>query len=199
MTAKRIALYLVGAVLLLVGGAAVWKLGPALLPAKSLNVGIAVGSKVPVTMALQDNTGLPTTLASNMGPKGAVVLMVRSADWCPFCKAQLKRAEQIRSAITAQGYTLVSVSYDKPAKLAEFAQTKGIGYPMLSDEGSKLIDALGLRDPQYGVDSFAYGVPRPAVLILAVDGTVKAKFVDADYRSRQSNDDIMAMLRQASH
>ena len=56
MTAKRIALYLVGAVLLLVGGAAVWKLGPALLPAKRLNVGIAVGSKVPVTMALQDNT-----------------------------------------------------------------------------------------------------------------------------------------------
>ena len=79
-----------------------------------------------------------------------------------------------------------------------FAQAKGIGFAMLSDRGSKLIDALGLRDPQYGPDSFASGVPRPTVLVLAKDGTVKAKFVDSDYRSRQSNDQILAMLNSVT-
>ena len=198
MSLKKISLFSLGGLLLAVAAAAVWLLGPAMLPAKSLNVGIAVGAKAPVDMALLDSTGAPSSLAAAMGPNGAVLLMVRSADWCPFCKAQLLRSQDIRSAIAAKGYSLVSVSYDKPELLAKFAQTKGIGYPMLSDPGSKLIDALSLRDPQYGADSFAYGVPRPTVLILARDGTVKAKFVDADYRSRQSNDQIMAMLDAAN-
>ena len=109
------------------------------------------------------------------------------------------RTEKIRGAIVSQGYGLVSVSYDQPEKLAAFAQSKGIGFAMLSDQGSKLIDALGLRDPQYGPDSYASGVPHPTVLVLAKDGTVKAKFVDSDYRSRQSNDQIMAMLKEAAN
>ena len=149
-------------------------------------------------MALADSNGQPTTLGAQMGAQGMVVMMVRSADWCPFCKAQLLRTEKIRGAIAGQGYGLVSVSYDQPEKLAAFAQSKGIGFVMLSDKGSKLIDALGLRDPQYGPDSYASGVPRPTVLVLAKDGTVKAKFVDSDYRSRQSNDQILAMLNSVA-
>ena len=195
MTWKRKALIGLGAVVLVFAGAAAWMLGPALLPAKSLNVGIAVGTPAPIALGLLDSAGKPTTLKAQMGENGMVLLMVRSADWCPFCKAQLLRSEKIRPAIAAQGYALVSVSYDKPEKLAEFIRNKGIGYIMLSDSGSRLIDALGLRDPQYKADSFAYGVPRPTVLVLAKDGTVKSKFVDADFRSRQSNDQVMAMLK----
>ena len=198
MSLKKISLFSLGGLLLVVAAAAVWLLGPAMLPAKSLNVGIAVGAKAPVEMALLDSKGAPTSLAASMGPNGAVVLMVRSADWCPFCKAQLLRSQDIGGAIAAKGYNLVSVSYDKPELLAKFAQTKGIGFPLLSDPSSKLIDALDLRDPQYGADSFAYGVPRPTVLILAKDGTVKAKFVDADYRSRQSNAQVMAMVEASN-
>ena len=194
MSLKKISLYSLGGLLLLVAAAAAWLLGPVMFPAKSLNVGIAVGARAPVEMALADSNGQPTTLGAQMGAQGMVVMMVRSADWCPFCKAQLLRTEKIRGAIAGQGYGLASVSYDQPEKLAAFAQAKGIGFAMLSDRGSKLIDALGLRDPQYGPDSYASGVPHPTVLVLAKDGTVKAKFVDSDYRSRQSNDQILAML-----
>ena len=198
MSLKKISLYGAVGLLLLIAAAAAWLLGPALFPAKSLNAGIVVGAKAPVEMVLADSNGRPTSLGAQMGAQGIVVMMVRSADWCPFCKAQLLRTEKIRGAIARQGYGLVSVSYDQPEKLAAFAQSKGIGFVMLSDKGSKLIDALGLRDPQYGPDSFASGVPHPTVLVLAKDGTVKAKFVDSDYRSRQSNDQILAMLNSVA-
>ena len=194
MSKKRLALYLVGAVALIIAGAAAWMLGPALLPPKSIDVGIAVDAKAPVEMELRDSAGQPTTLAANMGESGIVLYLVRSADWCPFCKAQLIRTEDIRSAVSGKGYALVSLSYDKPEILANFAATEGIGYTLLSDPDSGTIDALGLRDPQYETGSFAYGVPRASILILATDGTLRAKYVAADYRSRPSNDDVLAML-----
>ncbi len=197
MTKKRIALYVIGALLLTVGGVAAWMLGPALLPPKSVNVGIAIGAKAPVEMALRDSAGQPTSLAQKMGAKGMVLVLVRSADWCPFCKAQLARTNDIRGAIAAQGYTLASISYDKPETLASFAKAKGLGYMMLSDEGSKMIDALGLRDPAYPAGNFAYGVPRPTILVIGVDGTVRAKYVADDYRSRPSNEDVMALIKGA--
>ena len=198
MSKKRVALIIIGAIILLIGGAAAWMLGPALLPPKNIDVGIAVGDKAPVEMELLDSTGKTSSLGGNMGENGMVLFLVRSADWCPFCKAQLIRTNDIRNAISKKGYALASVSYDAPDILAEFAADKGIGYVMLSDPGSRLIDALGLRDPQYGKGSYAEGVPRASILILAPDGMVQEKYVAADYRSRPSNDDVLAMLKKVT-
>ncbi len=194
---KRKLAIALGAILLLLGAAAAWMFGPALLPAENVGVGIAKGAKAPVTMPLKDSTGEDTSLAAQMGEKGMVVYFVRSADWCPFCKAQLVSTKAIQPQLEAMGLSLVSVSYDKPTILAEFAQDEGIGFALLSDTGSKLIDAMGLRDPQYEANSFADGVPRASTLVLAPDGTVKARFVAADYRSRVSNEQVVAMAKGA--
>jgi peroxiredoxin len=194
MSRRRIALYIVGGVILLIAGVAAWLLGPALLPPKNIDVGIAVNEKAPVEMVLQDSAGQPASLAAQMGRNGMVLFLVRSADWCPFCKAQLIRTQDLYKPISTRGYSLVSLSYDKPEVLADFASEKGIAYTMLSDTGSRMVDALGLRDPQYAKGSFAYGVPRASILYLASDGTVMAKYVAEDYRSRPSNEDVMAML-----
>lgn len=156
--------------------------------------GIAIGTKAPLALALKDSSGKPTTLASQMGAKGMVVILVRSADWCPYCKAQLIDLNNVRADLAKQGYALVSVSYDAPKTLVGFAQTRKIAFPMLSDTGSRMIDALRLRDPQYkGMDRID-GVPYPTTLVLSKDGTVRAKHVSTDYRVRQSNVDLRAMV-----
>jgi cytochrome oxidase Cu insertion factor (SCO1/SenC/PrrC family) len=54
-----------------------------LLVGASLNArdyGPAVGSKIPA-FELKDQDGKTHTLASLLGPKGAVILFFRSADW----------------------------------------------------------------------------------------------------------------------
>ncbi|MDG2002668.1 MAG: redoxin domain-containing protein [Novosphingobium sp.] len=194
MSGKKIALYIVGAVVLVFAGMAAWMLGPALLPTKSIDVGIAVGATAPVEMELYDAKGEPTTLAGNMGERGMVLFLVRSADWCPFCQAQLIETNGIHGNINAKGYSLASLSYDKSDLLAKFAANKGINFTMLSDINSAMIDALDVRDPQYGPESSAYGVPRATILVLAPNGRVKAKHVSEDFRSRPSNDDVLAMI-----
>jgi peroxiredoxin len=187
---KRLGLILLAVIAL----AAVWMFGPALLPPKPVEAGIATGARVPVEMPLRDARGADTTLAAQMGEKGMTLFLVRSADWCPFCKAQLVRTQDIAAGAMAKGYPIVGLSYDEPGKLATFAADEGIGYALVSDRGSKMIDALGLRDPQYEEGSYAWGVPRASILVLGTDGTVKAKYVAADYRSRPSNEDVVAMI-----
>ena len=198
MTFKRFMLYALGAMVLVIGVGAAWMFGPALMPPQPIDAGIRTGAKAPVAMELRTADGQPTSLASQMGERGLVLLLVRSADWCPFCKAQLKRTEEIAAQIRDRKYALAALSYDDPAKLARFATEAGLSYPLLSDTGSRMIDALGLRDPQYEEGSYAWGVPRASVLVLAPDGTVQARYVAADYRSRPSNDDVLELVDRAA-
>ena len=198
MNHKRIIRNVLAGLAVLVFLVAAWFLGPAVMPAQHVEVGIPKGAKAPVDMMLMNQKSEPVSLAQGMGEKGMVLLLVRSADWCPFCKAQLSRSKEIEAPLAALGYKLASLSYDKPPLLAEFADGNGITFQMYSDPGSKMIGELGLRDPQYEDGSFAFGVPRATVLVLAPDGTVKAKFVDADYRSRQSNEQVLEMVKEAN-
>ncbi len=156
--------------------------------------GIMVGKKAPVSLALKDASGKPTMLAKQMGKNGLVLVLTRSASWCPFCKAQLIAMKDVQASLAQRGYKLAALSYDKPEILSAFAAERNVGYTMLSDQGSKMIDALGLRDPQYGAGSMANGVPYATTLVIAPDGTVKARNVSSDYKIRPSNAAILALV-----
>ncbi len=156
--------------------------------------GITIGDTVPTEMVLRDSTGAKTALDEQMGANGMVLVLVRSADWCPYCKAQLAALQGAKADIERAGLTLATLSYDQPATLAAYAKAKGLSYLMLSDDGSRFIDKLGLRDPQYKGQAKIDGVPYPTVLVLAKNGTVRAKNVSLDYTVRPSTQDILAMV-----
>lgn len=92
-----------------------------------------------------------------------------------------------------------AISIDKPAdskKLAEKISADGkgkVGYRLLSDPGSKTIDAYGLRDPAYKGQQID-GVPHPAVYVIDKTGKVAWAKVEEDYKQRPSNADIRAAL-----
>ncbi len=156
--------------------------------------GPAVGDTIPANFAAQDANGEAQSLDTLAGDNGLVLVFNRSADWCSYCQAQMVRLNGLRGAIEERGYALATISYDDPDILARFAERENIGYTMLSDENSAMIDAFGLRDPQYGEDSFAYGVPRPAIIVIGTDGIVRATMVEADYRQRPDDDAILAAI-----
>src|SRR5437764_7672156 len=58
------------------------------ITADGQGVGPQVGERVP-DFNLPDSHGAMHTLASIMGAKGATIIFIRSADWCPPCKAHL--------------------------------------------------------------------------------------------------------------
>lgn len=155
---------------------------------------IAVGAHVPGNFAAVDSTGKPRNFASIAGKKGVVLVFFRSAAWCPYCQAQLKDIRALPAELDKRGYTLAAISYDKPDTLSTFAAKTQVNYTLLSDQGSKMIDAFGLRDPNYAPDSFAYGVPTATVLVIGKNGVIKQKLSTTDYKIRPNNQAILAAV-----
>ena len=167
-------------------------------PPSHIEEGSPLGEQVPVEMELRDQAGRVTSISDIAGENGTVLVMVRSADWCPFCVAQLSNHAGIAEALAQRGYALAGLSYDEPELLADFATEQDVSYALLSDTESRFIDAVGLRDPQYPEGHMAYGVPRASVLVIAPDGTLKAKFVSEDYRQRPSNEQVLELVDSAA-
>jgi peroxiredoxin len=91
------------------------------------------------------------------------------------------------------GVAVYTISYDSQATLASFAEKRGITFPLLSDEGSHVIRALGLLNEHladqhavYGITTREeqHGVPYPGTFVLDGDGVVVAKHFEQSYRVR---------------
>jgi len=117
----------------------------------------------------------------------------RSADGCPFCKKQLQDREKNRAAIKASGVRLIGWSYDAPAANAAAATKLGLTFPLLSDTGSKIIDAYGIRNTE--AKGKAEGVPHPVVFIVDRTGVIRAKLMRDGYRDRPESAEIIAAAK----
>ena len=93
-----------------------------------------------------------------------------------------------------------AISVDSPTQSKEFAQKisadgKGnISYAILSDPGHRVIDAFGIRDPDYNGQKFE-GILHPSVYIIDKDGRVAWAKVEKDYKERPINDEVRAALK----
>lgn len=101
------------------------------------------------------------------------------------------------------GITVFAISYDSVGVLAAFAEKHGIGYPLLSDEGSGVIRRLGLLNEQVQEQHAAFGIPYregangvayPGAFILDENGIVREKRFLQNYRERETG---AALLEQA--
>jgi peroxiredoxin len=92
-----------------------------------------------------------------------------------------------------EGVAIFAISYDSVAVLESFAERRGITYPLLSDEGSQTIRALGLLNTHVEEQSRFYGitprdehqgVPYPGLFLIGTDGTIIEKRFEQSYRHR---------------
>lgn len=95
---------------------------------------------------------------------------------------------------------LFAISYDSVETLAGFAAKHGITYPLLADEGSRVIRELGMLDDdldrhhaEFGrqVRDDQRGVAYPAVFLLNPDGVVTEKRVHPKYRIRDTGTGLL--------
>lgn len=101
---------------------------------------------------------------------------------------------QLQSKLTElkqAGITPVAVSYDPVKILARFAKDKKIGYPLLSDPGSKVIGSYKILLSPGRKGSRLAGVPHPGTFIIGQNGKIIAKLAHDGYRNRHSADEII--------
>lgn len=168
------------------------RVNKALTEEATIDAGLPVGSEAPLKVSLKSKDG-EATLESTLSNDPAILIFTRSVEWCPFCQTQLKSINAIVGELEDRGYKLFGVSYDSADAQYRFSQNQMLQYGMLSDENSELIDAFGLRDPQY-TEGRAEGVPYAAVIVIGSDGKIIKKSVSSDFKMRPTNDQILTLV-----
>lgn len=151
------------------------------------------GEKLP-EIKLYDQHGGERQFGNLVGKNGMILVFYRSADWCPFCKAQLIDLRDNKEKFEKEGYSLVGVSYDSLEVLKKFEMQHAPGFALLSDPASKTIREFGLFNNDYAKGTFAYGVPHPAVYVVGKDKKVHAVLSEKSYKERPQVDSIMKVI-----
>ena len=126
--------------------------------------------------------------------------------------------------LRARGLGVAAISYDSEEVLADFSERRGITFPLLADEGSKVITDFGILntvayeglgpngdDPEVLADVFKYvaagfggrgggagtvflGTPYPGTFMLDRNGRVTSRFFEEFYRERNTTANVMLKL-----
>ena len=92
-------------------------------------------------------------------------------------------------SIEAEEIQLVGISYDDTKVLKTFSERMEIAFPLLSDPGSRTIDAYHIRND--AARGKAVGVPNPGTFILDRKGIIRAKLFLEGYRQRHTTEALI--------
>ncbi len=92
--------------------------------------------------------------------------------------------------------TIVAVSYDPVAVLADFSARRGITFPLLSDPGSETIKRYGLLNTTVDPANALYGYPFPGTFIVDRQGIVTSRYFEEAYQERDTLTSILVRLGQ---
>jgi thioredoxin-dependent peroxiredoxin len=127
------------------------------------------GEKAP-DFTLPDASGAPVSLRDYAGSR--VVVYFYPAAMTPGCTTQACDFRDSLSSLQAAGVSVVGVSPDPPAKLAQFAARDGLTFPLLSDPGHEVLEAYGAWGEKSMYGKRITGVIRSTVVV-DPDGTVE--------------------------
>jgi hypothetical protein len=92
----------------------------------------------------------------------------------------------------AQGLGVAAISHDSQAVLRHFSgRMGGFHFPLLSDEGSKVIRAFGIFNHNIPEGHEWYGIPFPGTFLVDENGVVRAKYFERMHRQRYTADSIL--------
>ena len=117
-----------------------------------------------------------------------------------------------------QGLGVAAISYDSVQVLSDFAQRRGITFPLLADDDSSVITEFGILnkvaaegvgdnadDPDvqadvakyvsaFGANAMIVGTPYPGTFMIDGDGKVTSRFFEEFYRERNTTTNVMLKL-----
>jgi hypothetical protein len=120
--------------------------------------------------------------------------------------------------LARSGIGVAAISYDSQEILANFAEERGITFPLLSDTDSEVIKAYGILntiaveaadsetiDPELnaavqkyvavgGMFSDSVGTPFPGTFMLDTNGRVESRYFEEFYRERNTTANVMLKL-----
>ena len=118
---------------------------------------------------LTDESGDRVRLADLLGKR--LVLYVYPAAMTPGCTKQACDFTDSMSSLQAQGYDVLGISPDSPAKLAKFRERDGLTITLLSDADRSVMKAYGAFGEKKLYGKTVEGVIR-STFVVDEEGTV---------------------------
>jgi len=149
---------------------------------------LEVGQKVPAfTLETEagDSFSIITALQS-----GAVLLVFYPGDFTPVCTKQLCGYRNAHDEFKRLGIQVVGISADDAEKHQRFKAQHVFPFPLLTDPGKRLARSFGLTS------KFMFGAVSRANVLLARDGTVLYKQVEAVALTYRSSGEILKILAE---
>jgi peroxiredoxin len=163
------------------------------------------------SFTLTDATGRPVSLDQLVETGPAVIVFYRGG-WCPYCNLALRTYQQeLLPALDTFGAQMVAISPQSPDQSLSTAEKAGLTFTVLSDPGSRVARTVGIAfqqaddvlaaQRQLGLDLTQVNaegstyLPRPTVLIVDDQRTVRFVDVQPDYTARTEVADLLAALR----
>ncbi|MEO9246581.1 thioredoxin-dependent thiol peroxidase [Citricoccus nitrophenolicus] len=130
---------------------------------------LAPGDTAPA-FTLTDQDG-GTVSSSDLAGQRVIVYFYPAAA-TPGCTTQACDFRDNLGSFAAEGFTVVGISPDAPAKLKSFAEKEGLTFPLLSDEDHAVAEAYGAWGEKKNYGRTYEGLIRSTV-VLGPDGTVE--------------------------
>ena len=119
---------------------------------------------------LTSDTGEEVTLSGLRGKK--VIVYFYPAAMTPGCTKQACDFTDSLDSLHAQGFEVLGISPDKPAKLAKFRERDGLTITLLSDPDRAVLEAYGAYGEKKLYGKTVQGVIR-STFVVGEDGNVE--------------------------
>jgi peroxiredoxin len=175
------------------------------IPAEAVKAGDQLAA-----FTLDDATGTAVSLGQLVQAGPAVIVFYRGG-WCPYCNVALRTYQrELLPELDAFGARLAAISPQSPDQSLSTTEKAGLAFTVLSDPGSRVARNIGIAfqqaddvlaaQRQLGLDLAQVNaegstqLPRPTVLIVDQNQTVRFVDVQPDYTARTEVADILAAL-----
>ncbi len=170
----------------------------------------AVGEAMP-EFCMTDSEGHIVDLASMLAT-GPLVISFNRGPWCDYCGLELRSLARAYPDIVAAGGEVISIVPEIAKYARVLRATRDLPFRVLTDLDLAYAMSLGLvfwvgeKVKQmylgFGIDltqfqgNGGWFLPIPATLVVGTNGSVKARFVDPDFRHRMPTEEIMRAVKE---
>jgi peroxiredoxin len=158
---------------------------------------------------LEDSEGR-TVASQDLLALGPLVVSFYRGVWCPLRNMELKALEEARAEIESRRAGLVAISPQTPSNSRKSQRDNNLGFPILSDKGSKVAAAFGIRFrmPDDLIELYkgfgnhlpavnddpTWVLPMPARYVIGTDGVIAYAEVNPDYTRRPDPSELLPVL-----
>jgi peroxiredoxin len=170
-----------------------------------------VGDRMP-SFLLPDEEGNLVGL-DDLLEDGPIAIAFHRGYWCPYCRINLNALARAEKEIEGEHRHIAAIVPERQKFTAWLKSDAKTPFPILTDMDNGYAMSLDLAvwvgaamktmmvnsgwDPSVSQGTDNWALPIPATFVVGTDATVRARFVDPDYRTRMAIEDMVAALRSA--